>query len=72
MHFFILLKAPDLFDARNAWKALEITRKQLVGPLGLKTLDPRDRDYRSSYHNSDDSYDYHTAHGFNYHQVSYY
>ncbi|VUZ41310.1 unnamed protein product [Hymenolepis diminuta] len=60
--------APDLFDARHAWKALEITRKQLVGPLGLKTLDPRDKDYRSSYHNNDDSYDYHTAHGFNYHQ----
>lgn len=64
------LQAPDLFDPRNAWKALEVTRKQLLGPLGMKTLDPRDKDYRCTYNNSDDSYDYSIAHGFNYHQVS--
>ncbi|KAM7539070.1 hypothetical protein Aperf_G00000049145 [Anoplocephala perfoliata] len=63
-----MVVAPDLFDVRNAWKALEITRRQLVGPLGMKTLDPRDKDYRCSYHNNDDSFDYSTAHGFNYHQ----
>ncbi|KAH9282146.1 Glycogen debranching enzyme [Echinococcus granulosus] len=60
--------APDIFDVRNAWKALEITKKQLLGPLGMKTLDPRDKDYRCTYNNSDDSYDYSIAHGFNYHQ----
>ncbi|VDD84229.1 unnamed protein product [Mesocestoides corti] len=60
--------APDLFDTWKAWKALELTRKQLVGPLGMKTLDPRDKDYRCAYNNSDDSCDFYTAQGFNYHQ----
>ncbi len=58
-----------MFNPTNAWKALELVSRQLVGPLGLKTLDPRDKNYRCSYDNSNDSSDFSIAQGFNYHQV---
>ena len=33
--------APTMFNKSNAIKALDIVSKTLVGPFGIKTLDPR-------------------------------
>ncbi|ELU10759.1 hypothetical protein CAPTEDRAFT_167427 [Capitella teleta] len=57
-----MVVAPELFTPQNAWIALERTRDILLGPLGMKTLDPSDWAYNGNYINSD-----HTK-GFNYHQ----
>lgn len=60
--------APDLFEPSHALKALEIADKELRGPLGIATLDPADMNYRPYYINGQDSTDYATARGRNYHQ----
>ena len=47
--------APEMFEAQNAWKALQIAREKLLGPLGMATLDPDDWMYRPFYDNSNQS-----------------
>ncbi|KAI4183058.1 MAG: hypothetical protein LQ346_006413 [Caloplaca aetnensis] len=60
--------APQLFTAKKALGALEMADKYLRGPTGMATLDPSDLNYRPYYINSEDSTDFATAKGRNYHQ----
>lgn len=60
--------APDLFDPKHALYALTLADEVLRGPTGMATLDPRDLNYRPNYHNSEDSTDFATSKGRNYHQ----
>ncbi|CAI5441641.1 unnamed protein product [Caenorhabditis angaria] len=59
--------SPDLLDAQKAWKALD-SAEVLLGPLGIKTLDPIDWAYNGYYNNDDDGTDKKIAKGWNYHQ----
>jgi glycogen debranching enzyme len=60
--------APDLFVTDHALYALQQADRILLGPTGMKTLDPSDLNYRPYYINSEDSTDFHTSKGRNYHQ----
>jgi len=60
--------APELFTPAYARASLEVAAQRLVGPLGMRTLDPCDAEYRGDYENDDDSADKAVAHGWNYHQ----
>ncbi|TDL23784.1 glycoside hydrolase family 13 protein [Rickenella mellea] len=60
--------APELFDKDHALEALKLADKILRAPLGMKTLDPIDSQYRPHYDNSNDSDDGSIAKGLNYHQ----
>ena len=60
--------APDLFNAGKALHALELADSVLRGPTGMATLDPSDLNYRPYYNNSEDSDDFATSKGRNYHQ----
>lgn len=60
--------APDLFVPEHALYALQMADRILLGPQGMKTLDPSDLNYRGYYINSEDSTDFHTSKGRNYHQ----
>jgi glycogen debranching enzyme len=56
--------APELFEPEHAKICLENIAKHLMEPgcMGIKTLDPSDRQYNGDYFNSDDT------DGWNYHQ----
>ena len=60
--------APQLFTPARALHALEMADEILRGPTGMATLDPSDLNYRPYYNNSEDSTDFHTSKGRNYHQ----
>ncbi|KAL9030239.1 MAG: hypothetical protein Q9196_001617 [Gyalolechia fulgens] len=60
--------APQLFNRERALGALEMADKYLRGPTGMATLDPSDLSYRPYYVNSEDSNDFSTSKGRNYHQ----
>ena len=60
--------APSLFSPIHALHALELADSVLRGPTGMATLDPSDLNYRPYYNNSEDSTDFATSKGRNYHQ----
>jgi glycogen debranching enzyme len=60
--------APDLFTPERALIALKLADEVLRGPTGMATLDPADLNYRPYYNNSEDSDDFATSKGRNYHQ----
>ncbi|KAK0391452.1 hypothetical protein NLU13_0953 [Sarocladium strictum] len=60
--------APDLFDPEHAMNALRLADKTLRGPTGMATLDPADLNYHPYYNNSEDSDNFATSKGRNYHQ----
>ncbi|KAJ5267653.1 Glycogen debranching enzyme [Penicillium angulare] len=60
--------APALFTPEKALTALSIADSAIVGPVGMATLDPSDLNYRPYYNNSEDSEDFSTSKGRNYHQ----
>lgn len=60
--------APELFTPTNALTAINNADKILRGPVGMRTLDPSDWNYRPYYNNAEDSDDFKTSKGRNYHQ----
>ena len=60
--------APQLFTPSKALRALETADKIIRGPTGMATLDPSDLNYRPYYINSEDSTNFATSKGRNYHQ----
>jgi len=60
--------APQLFTPSKAFGALTIADSVLRGPTGMATLDPSDLKYRPYYNNAEDSTDFTTSKGRNYHQ----
>ncbi|XP_031163660.1 glycogen debranching enzyme-like isoform X1 [Sander lucioperca] len=63
-----MMVAPELFTVEKAWEALAVAEKKLLGPLGMKTLDPDDMVYCGVYDNNLDNDNFNRAKGFNYHQ----
>ncbi|KAG2461533.1 GDE enzyme, partial [Polypterus senegalus] len=62
------MRDEELFSPEKAWQALNMAEKKLLGPLGMKTLDPDDMVYCGVYDNALDNDNYNISKGFNYHQ----
>ncbi|GEQ67097.1 hypothetical protein JCM33374_g760 [Metschnikowia sp. JCM 33374] len=60
--------APEIFTIERAKNAIKIADKYIRGPIGIRTLDPSDWNYRPYYNNGEDSEDFSTSKGRNYHQ----
>lgn len=60
--------APELFLVERAKHAINVADEVLRGPVGMRTLDPSDWNYRPYYNNGEDSDDFATSKGRNYHQ----
>lgn len=56
-----------MFKQEHIWLALSQVETHLLGPLGVKTLDPSDEQYVGDYDNKNETSDFKRAHGFNYH-----
>jgi glycogen debranching enzyme len=59
--------APELFDPVHAVLCLNLIGERLMGHVGMRTLDPGDYRYRPTYRSGDDTEDFLTSKGFNYH-----
>ena len=64
-----MVVAPELFDEHHALYALQLADRVLRGPLGMKSLDPADMQYRPIFDDLIDSDDPWIAKGMNYHNV---
>lgn len=62
-----MVVAPELFTHEKAAKAIDIAEKFLLAPVGMRTLDPQDRQYRPNYDSGSSSDEFFTAGGYNYH-----
>lgn len=56
-----------MFNKDHIWLALSQVESLLLGPLGIKTLNPSDQQYIGDYDNKNESNDFKCAHGYNYH-----
>ena len=63
-----MMVAPELFTPEKALTAINVADKIIRGPVGMRTLDPSDWNYRPYYNNGEDSTDFATSKGRNYHQ----
>ncbi|CUM62704.1 uncharacterized protein PRCAT00000260001 [Priceomyces carsonii] len=63
-----MVVAPELFSISKAVSALSVADTAIRGKVGMKTLDPSDWNYRPYYNNGEDSTDFATSKGRNYHQ----
>lgn len=57
-----------MFTKAHVYPLLDLADKVLRGPIGIATLDPEDPHYRPNYNNGEDSHDFATSKGRNYHQ----
>ena len=67
--YVAMATAPELFNEEHGKNFMRIADAHIYvkGCVGVRTLDNTDKNYNGNYINSDDSNDYHKAHGLNYH-----